>query len=670
MMRLSDSISAVKYINEVYSKKLHKLGIFSVLDLITYFPKRYVDTNNILTVSEVIKNINNMNLNSDVIVYGQIQNFKNTKLKNRKSIQTGLLTDVTINYKYQLKFIFFNQDFLMRVMKNSDFITITGKIKKSGNSLIINAKKFEKFNPKSEKSIHIGTIVPEYNLTKGISAKWLRNRINYVLNNLDPQEFKKDKTISLIEDTLGIDILDLIKKSHFGGDRRVIEESVEHLSNIELIHLALKTIASRKHLSKKRNIFLNNLKSHTEKSLELIPFKLTDSQQLAIKNICKLLTSDKQANILLQGDVGSGKTAVALVISCLYVFNKYKVIYLAPTTILSEQIFEFFNSILSKVKVKIGLLNSAKAVNVQNSQIIIGTTSLLNMHSLSKTGLLIVDEQHKFGVKQREIILKTQQETAIDFLSMTATPIPRTIAEGLFGNLEIISLTQKPGNRKLIKTYIVYSDKKLDFENWINHMLEKKSQIFWVCPNVESDSKGKTSAKTKYKEILHKFPDYKSDIIHGKTKEEEKQKIIERFKNRETSILISTSLVEVGIDIPNANIMIIENPESFGLASLHQIRGRVGRNDNENFCFLLPGDNISDKAKERIEFFAREHNGIKIAEYDLRTRGPGEVYGENQSGIPKLKIAKYDNIQTIRKSMFYAKNLYKNFGIEKINLFE
>lgn len=667
-MRLSDSISSVKYINEIYAKKLHTLGIFSVLDLITYFPKKYTNTNSILNVSELIKNINNTDINSDLIIYGQIQNFKNTRLRSGRTIQTGLIVDINTNSK--LKFIFFNQDFLTRVIKNDEFITITGRLKKTGNSFTINAKRFDKFNPKIEKSIHIGTIVPEYSLTKGVSAKWLRNRIDNVLNNFDIKEFKKDKTIRIIEENLSIDLFSLIKNCHFGGDNSIIRKSVERLSYVELVHLALKTITNRKHLSKSRNVIINDLNKNIDKAISLLPFELTESQDISIDAICNLLNSANQANILLQGDVGSGKTAIAFVTSCLYVFNKYKVVYLTPTTILSEQIFKFFNDLFSKVKIKVGLINSSNKINANSAQILIGTTSLLNSSKLENLGLLIVDEQHKFGVNQREMILKTQQDLAVDFLSMTATPIPRTIAEGLFGNLELVALNEKPGKRKKIKTHIVYKEKVTDFENWLNDMLNKGSQIFWVCPNIESNSEKRTSAKTKYKEILNKFSNYKADIIHGKTKGKDKQKIIQSFRNRETSVLITTSLVEVGIDIPNANIMIIENPETFGLASLHQIRGRVGRNDNENFCFLLPSDNISDKAKERIGFFAREHNGIKIAEYDLKTRGPGEVYGENQSGIPKLKIARFDNIKKIRNAMKDAKVLYKNFGIENISLFK
>lgn len=667
-MRLSDPISSVKYINEIYAKKLHKLGIFSISDLITYFPRKYSDAKKILTISELIKDFSNIDLKADVIIYGQVQNFKNTRLRSGKSIQTGFIKDKETNSK--VKIIFFNQPFLTKVIKDEDLITLTGKIKKTGNSITIISKKFDKFDPNNEKSIHIGTIVPEYNLTKGISAKWLRNRIDFVLNNIDQSEFKQDLTIKYLENFLKIDILSLIKECHFGGEEESISKSVEHLSYLELVHLSLKTISNRIHLLKKRSVFLNNIKESLEKALKLLPFELTKSQKVSISDAVKVIKSDEQANILLQGDVGSGKTAVAFILGLLYAFNGLKVVYLAPTTILSEQVFEFFQKLLFKTKIKVGLQNSGSKINHEEFQILIGTTSLLTNTHLKNVGLLIVDEQHKFGVQQRELLLKTQTQNAIDFLSMTATPIPRTIAEGLFGNLEVISLSQKPGSRKRIKTFIVYKEKKLAFQDWINQRLNEGNQIFWVCPNIESTSEIRISAKEKYKEILETYPNFRSELIHGKLKSNDKQGIINRFRNCETSILVTTSLIEVGIDIPSASIMIIENPEAFGLASLHQIRGRVGRNDNENFCFLIPGDNISDRAKERIDFFARHHDGIKIAEFDLKSRGPGEVYGKEQSGIPKLKIAKFDDIDRIRKAMIDAKKLYEEFKLKKIHLFE
>lgn len=668
-MRLEDDITSIRFISDSYKNKLAKLNIYKVKDLVTYFPRKYSDSSTILSTSELIKGFNNIDLSSPITLQGRVISFKNTFIRQGKSIQTGIIGE----NNNQIKIIFFNQPYLINsIIMNKD-ILLSGKVKKQGSFIVVSANKYEILKDASHESIHLGTIVPEYKLTSGISAKWLRNRISETLKNLNEDNFISNESLNAYKNISRINYFEEIKNVHFPENYTTLGESVKQLSTVELTDLSLKTIQSRIHLNHSRKFKIKDFKKLSNEFISKLDFKLTKDQSKVVFEICNSIESKVHLNSLLQGDVGTGKTIITVLLSYIYSKNKLKIVFISPTSILAEQTYLVFNKFLKDFEIDISIRTSNKKKPIINSDIIIGTTAILwdNQIDYSKVGLLIVDEQHKFGVKQREEILKRRSEGGIDFLSMTATPIPRTVAEALFGELEVFNINLKPGKRKTIKTFAVFQDKFNDLIGWIGEKIASGNQAYWVCPLVEESIQSDSIAvKSRFEFIKKMFPERGVEVLYGKMKENDKNNTLTRFKNRETDILVATSVIEVGVDIPGATIMIVDSPENFGLASLHQIRGRVGRNDLDNFCFLICNDNMSQEAKNRLEFFEKENDGNKIAEYDLKRRGPGEVYGTIQSGIPDLKIAKLNDINAIKKAKEVARELYYEHKIKRIYLFE
>jgi len=365
---------------------------------------------------------------------------------------------------------------------------------------------------------------------------------------------------------------------------------------------------------------------------------------------------------------------VAIILSLLITKLGYQSVILAPTTILAKQHFETFNKFLgNKAKT---LLVTGTTKDDYDADILIGTTAVLARKEglVKKPGLVVVDEQHKFGVKQREELLSEYRSLFKEkyyphFINMTATPIPRTIVQSLFGDLEVYALNTKPKGRLPIKSFLVPDEKKASGYEWIKNEVEKGAQVYWVCPLVEdSDNLQLKAAKSTYEELKVYFDNCEVELIHGKLKEDKKTDIMNKFSNQQVQILVTTSVIEVGIDVPNASIIVIESAERFGLAQLHQMRGRVGRGEKQSWCFLYTSPEVSDLATERLNFFCGSNDGLKIAEYDLSLRGPGEVYGVRQSGIPNLKIASFKDMNIIKESRKAADVLYKK-GYRSIELF-
>jgi ATP-dependent DNA helicase RecG len=441
----------------------------------------------------------------------------------------------------------------------------------------------------------------------------------------------------------------------------------------ELLEIYFKLLKEREFRLKSKSPKISINKVIIDEIIKELPYKLTKSQNQAIEDIYKDYNSPYPMHRLLQGDVGSGKTIVALIAALPIINSGYQTIILAPTSVLAQQHFSTITNILNN-KYKV-ILQTAASKNskkdIEESNLIISTHSILFQEKslIKKLGLVIIDEEHRFGVEQRKQLIEYSSGVSFrpHLLNLTATPIPRSVALSLFGQMDV-SIIEKPADRLPVKTFVVPTSKKPDSISWLKEKLKEGGQIFWICPLIEeSESEDPmVSVKQLYQEVKEIFNEFNVDFLHGKIKSKDKDRILDNFKNNQTQILISTTVIEVGIDIPNANIMIIENSEMFGLAQLHQLRGRVGRNNQEAWCLLYTKLEDTESVMNRLKYFAEEKNGIKIAEFDLSQRGPGEVYGTIQAGLPNLKVANFSNIELMNITREAAKMIYKHNNDERL----
>ena len=653
-MDLDSSVTELKYISDKYSNKLKILNISTLKELITFFPRDYTDSTDISKISDIA-------FEDTYTIKAQVKNFSNISLKNKKSLQNLEVFDESGNLKVQ----FFNQPFLKQNLKVGDTYFFNGKSRIKGNKIIFYPSSFEIIKANQE-NIHIGRITPEYRLTSGVTKKWLRSRIKSLIDLIEEKKIKiPTDSILIKEDSLK----ECLKEIHFPSSKNSYKKAKEILSLLEManVHLKIKKEVWR---TKTKSFFPKNSYKSTEKFLKSLPFKLTNDQQKTITNILNALKNKQRVNYLIQGDVGSGKTVIAFLFAYIFAKEKKQVAILAPTTVLAKQHYDNAVKTFNNIEdIDIELITSENK-NTRNSLLLIGTTAILNRKKelINDLALLIVDEQHRFGVIQRNELLETKNEYT-HFINMTATPIPRTITELFFKDVSLSLIKTKPKGRKRIKSFLVPPEKREDSFDWISAKIEEGNQVYWVCPLIEeNDAKFTKSVETVKNELNKKIPGVSTKILHGKMKPKEKQDVMKQFKNNEFSVLVSTTVIEVGVDIPNATIMVIENGERFGLAQLHQIRGRVGRSHKQSYCFVFTDPEINPEAKERLEFFVKTADGLKIAEFDLKNRGPGEVYGNKQSGIPDLKIANLMDLKLIKKASNLAKKAY-NSDIKSIYLF-
>ncbi|KKR37952.1 MAG: ATP-dependent DNA helicase RecG, partial [Candidatus Woesebacteria bacterium GW2011_GWB1_40_101] len=488
-----------------------------------------------------------------------------------------------------------------------------------------------------QKGIHTGGIIPVYPETAGISSKWLRRRIHdaYNLVKLQLSEFLPRETLK-VNSLLNFD--DAISKVHFPKNTSKTGVGLKRLAFNELLFLQMQSLKRKRQWQKNKVAAKLKVDSTSmNQFIEVLPFKLTASQEKAIGEILVDLKRDYPMNRLLEGDVGSGKTVVAATGAFLSFTNGYQTVFMVPTQILAQQHYE--------------------TLDIGRTDIFIGTHALIhNKVGFDQVALVVIDEQHRFGVEQRAHLTKIVggKKSAPHVLTMTATPIPRTIALTFYGDLDLSTLNEIPAGRQKITTWIVPPEKREGAYQWIKSQITStKSQIFVVCPLIEESDK-ETLAAVKaatghYEDLKKVFKDLNIGLLHGRMKVKEKNKVLGNFRSRRIDILVATPVVEVGIDVPNATIMVIEASERFGLAQLHQLRGRVGRGEKKSYCLLF-SESKSPKAFSRLSAMTKTISGFELAEMDLRLRGPGEIFGVAQHGFPELKIAKWTDIELIKKA--------------------
>ena len=637
---LDTPIQFIKGVGPKRAKVLESLNIFTIKDLLYYFPRKYLDRTSLSTIGSISEG-------DEVNLVGRV---KSVNLRRMK--KGNFVTANVADHTGSIRLMWFNAaDYIHQSLKVGDLLTMHGKVAAYKGSPQIVHPEYDKLNA-NEISLTTGFIIPVYPLTDDLKKSGLDNRnlrkiIYLALESVDSIDDHFDKDLRKKFNIGDLDIS--LRNIHYPKNFESLEKSTHRLKYDEHFFLQL-LLAMRK--SKIKENKYDSIKFKTKsynKILKNLDFELTGSQQLSLREIVDDFISENPMNRMIQGDVGCGKTIVSILASSIVVDNDYQVGIMAPTDLLSKQLYKNFKSHFEAIGIKCSLLVGSlkpkdkdkvlEDVKLGESNIIIGTHALfqkdVQFHNL---GFVVIDEQHRFGVNQRQKLLS--KSTNPNLMAMTATPIPRTLAITYNGDMDLSIIDELPKNRPDIHTSFIEKDNLSTAFNFIREKVESGGQTIIVYPLINESEKQDLSAVVESYEYLSNsiFPDLNVGLMHGQLEDENKNNEMQKFMEGDIDILVSTTVVEVGIDNPNVNVMLINNSERFGLSQLHQLRGRVGRGSLESYC-LLCSDSESPKTKERLSIIVNSRNGFEIADEDLKLRGPGEFFGEKQSGFVKFKIA-------------------------------
>lgn len=642
-MNLKTPLKALSGIGSYYAYKLQALGIVTIEDLINHYPFRYDDFSNVSSVSLAKEG-------EKVTLQGELWSIDATYTRLRKVITKAIFNDGS----GPVELIWFNNPWIVKTLKAGDKLQISGKVSLYKNKYSIIAPTWERLSS-SNNSIHTGGLIPVYPETEGLSSKWIRAKIATLLPHI------KNQIEDPLPDHIKGDMLSLpeaIQKIHFPENFKEVTKARERLSFDELFFIQLSSQLVKKEWKQKP--IVKPFEIDTEKLDQFIvnlPFKLTEAQIKVIADICYDLRKHEPMNRLVQGEVGSGKTVVAAAIMYLTHLNNLHSLYMAPTEILAFQHHRTVSSLLEPYGIKVGIYTGSRK-KAKNCDITIGTHALLSKKlEAENLGLIVVDEQQRFGVEQRSLL--RARAKVPHFLTMTATPIPRTVALTLYGDLDLSVIDQMPMGRRLVKTHVVPARKRKDAYAFIAKKVEQGDQAYIITPLIElSETLTTVKAATVEYDRLRKqiFQKFKLGLLHGRLKSKEKDETLNDFKDKKLDILVSTSVVEVGVDVPNATIMVIESAERFGLAQLHQLRGRVGRGEKESFCLLFT-ENHDSSIYSRLKNLEKIYSGLILAELDMKIRGSGQIFGKLQAGRFELKIASLTNLDLVQKTKKCAQQL-------------
>ena len=658
--------------------RLNKLGIKTLKDLLWHFPVRYEDYTRLVPITDV-------QAGEKVNIQGEVIKMVTKRLfPKRMFITQALIQDES----GAMNAVWFNQPYIANSLHEGTFVSLAGKANLDKHGLYLSSPTYEKidefdFGIKKTNLTHTGGLIPVYPETEGITSKYLRFLIKPILNDLavpDPlsgQLIQKHNLPSLQEALL---------KIHYPLNVDEANRAKERLAFDDLLMFQQKALLERRRMNQPKSVSVKFDQELIQNFVANLPFELTKDQKIAAWEILKALQKKYPMNRLLEGDVGSGKTVVALTGAVQVAKAGYQSVFMAPTEVLAQQHFKTISSLVGDT-VMVALLTSSteektkvkKSIAEGEADIIIGTHAVIQKDVRFKNlAFVIIDEQHRFGVSQRAALAKNSGSNLVPhLLSMTATPIPRTLALTIYGDLDISIIKEKPKNRQKIITKVISPSQRKIAHKFIRDEVNSGRQIFVICPRIEvSDPKSEIktggpqskmnilwaeakAVQEEYKKLSEDiFPDLKVGMLHGKMKPKEKNEIMANFKDGNISILVSTSVVEVGVDIPNATIMMIENAERFGLAQLHQFRGRVGRGEYQSHCLLL-SSTIDTSINKRLKALVECDDGFDLAEKDMLIRGPGEFFGVKQSGLPDLAMASLANVELIKKARLEARLILK-----------
>ncbi|MEK7526156.1 MAG: ATP-dependent DNA helicase RecG [Patescibacteria group bacterium] len=651
MQQLSDSIETLNFVGPSYAKKLEKLGITSINHLLHHIPFRFIDFRK-------TANISSLQIDEIVTIKGEVTEAKNQYTRNGKKLQLFTLADKT----GKIEVVWFNQPFILNSIKVGYNISVAGQVVWFGRKKVIISPEYEI----NTQGVHTGRLLPIYHETAGISSKWLRRRIAEVLESqIDLSEFLPEEILQR-EKLIGF--RQAIMNVHFPQSEQAFELGKKRLAFNELLLMHLATMHRKKDWENLQASYTLKLsKKILKEFFSLLSFKLTTSQDTAIGQIIDDLAKPTPMNRLLEGDVGSGKTVVAAAAAFVSFANGYQTIIMAPTQILAQQHYNTIKDLFEPLDLTVTLITSqSKGNSLTKSDIFIGTHALIHQKlNFDNVSLVVIDEQHRFGVEQRNhLVKKVGGKTKVPHvLTMTATPIPRTVAMSFYGDLDLSVLKELPKERQKITTWLVPPEKRDGAYAWIGEQINKEQiQAYVVCPLIEeSDAETLQSvrgAKAEYEKLQNLYKDLRVGLLHGKQTIKQKNAVLDKFKAHEIDILVTTPVVEVGIDVANAAIMMIEAADRFGLAQLHQLRGRVGRGSKKSYCLVMT-ESDTQKTLDRLAALKKTMSGFELAELDLAMRGPGEIFGTRQSGFPELKIATWQDTDLIIRSRNVAGDLLK-----------
>ena len=663
-----------KYITTKQLSNLKSLGINTIYDLIYYFPRAYDDRTN-------IKKIGELKFNEYVVVKANVMSAVNLTVRSGKKIVKAMVTDGT----GIMEILWFGMPYIKKSLKIGEEYLFIGQTKKSAIFQLINPE-YKLFS--GQQKVSKNEILPIYSSNKNITQNSLRKLVEKFLVNF-LNYFEENIPKKLIKEYKIMERKSAIKNIHYPISVKEIEEAKRRFAIEELLILELGILKNRFIIenSNSKNYEVEGNKEKVRNFLSLLPFNLTNAQKKVIKEIYDEISNGKIVNRLIQGDVGSGKTVVAMVMLIYMAENGYQGALMAPTEILANQHYLGIKERLEKIGLRVELLTSSIKGKKKNEilegiangeiDIVIGTHSLIEDNVVfKKLGLIVIDEQHRFGVNQRN---KLREKGFLgNLLVMSATPIPRSLALSIYGDLDLSIIDELPPGRTPIKTKWIANDEDLEkMYNFIYKKVNDGNQAYFVAPLIEtSDKMALKSVDKVSEEIERKFSNKKIGIIHGKMKAKEKDEVMLKFKNKEYDILIATTVIEVGIDVPASTIMTIYNAERFGLSALHQLRGRVGRGSKQSYCFLI-SNSITENSKQRLSIMEETEDGFRIAEEDLKLRNSGEIFGLRQSGfsdlkfidiiydVKTIKLVRDECIKYLKEHKGEIENIYLKYDIEQ-----
>jgi ATP-dependent DNA helicase RecG len=651
------SVTAIKGISTVNEKRLAGLGLATVRDLLYHFPRRHDDFGELAT-------INRLRLGDEVTIVGVVRDVRSQRIRGGRVIVSMTLTDGTGSIEAR----WFNQPYMAERFKTGSEIVLSGRIEEYLGRLVFVSPEWE---PLQRELLHTGRLVPVYPLSAGISGRWLRGVIKAALDGWTGK--LRDPMPPSIRESAGlIDLPTAMRQMHFPDSMEALERARERLCFDELFTLQLGVLRQRQLRRNNRARALAVPRGELDEFVGRLAFQLTGAQRRAIDEILADLEQPVPMSRLLQGDVGSGKTVVALVAMLAAVRNGLQAAIMAPTAILAEQHYYTISRLLDgwgniRTEYLIGAMPAAEKGRVQRAiaegvaQVVVGTHALIqDAVDFDRLGLMVVDEQHRFGVSQRSMLRTKAGAVEPHMLAMSATPIPRSLALTLYGDLDITVLDEMPPQRQSVTTVVRNRGSRERIYSFIQTQIDQGYQAFIICPLVEeSERTDAKAAVAEYKRLQQDiFPQRKLGLLHGRMRADEKEQVMKDFRDRRYDVLVSTAVVEVGVDVPNATVILIEGAERFGLAQLHQFRGRVGRGEAKSYCILL-SDDPSEQGAERLAILEETGDGFVLAERDLEIRGPGDFFGVRQHGLPELRVARLSDMPILHKARREATALYE-----------